>query len=163
MCRRRARRKASNGSFGKLHPDGPTHLGVRVPSFVISPFVSAGKIDRTIFDHTSILKTILVHNRARIPASTLQSFGQRVNEANDLSAVLDLNNPRQAPVPFVRRATRPPGRLGELVDFANVLELSANLLTPSEPGRWAICPPGICRWKMHQRTRAPRARRASSR
>ena len=134
--------KGEQRVFGKLHPDGPTHLGVRVPSLVISPFVSAGKIDRTIFDHTSILKTILVHNRARIPATTLQSFGQRVNEANDLSAVLDLNSPRQAPVPFVRRASRPPGRLGELVDFANVLELSANLLTPVGTGPLGNLPTG---------------------
>ena len=107
---------------------GPVYPGVRVPAFVISPFVSAGKADKTSFDHTSILKTILLHNRDRLGASTVQSFGQRVNEGNDISAVLDLTTPRQNPVPFVRRRPgRPlPGRFGHLVDFATVLELTSS-------------------------------------
>jgi len=103
---------------------------VRVPAFVVSPFVSAGKCEKTVFDHTSILKTILLHNRDRLGESVLSSFGERVNQAADLSATFDLTTPRQNPVPFVRRAPggRPgtrPGRLGELVDFASVLELSS--------------------------------------
>jgi phospholipase C len=118
-------------SFAPLIEGGPTHLGVRVPTLVVSPFVSSGKIDRTIFDHTSILKTILVHNRERLSESTLTSFGPRVSEANDLSAVLDLTVPRQAPVPFVRRRPgRTPTRFGHLVDLAGVLELSSTL-TPT--------------------------------
>jgi len=84
----------------KLHPDGPSYLGVRVPAFVISPFVSAGKIDATVFDHTAILKTILVHNRATLPGSALASFGPRVNESAHLGQVLDLSAPRQNPQPF---------------------------------------------------------------
>ena len=115
-------------TFAPLIDGGPTHLGVRVPTFVVSPLVSAHKIDRTIFDHTSILKTILVHNRGRLAESTLTSFGQRVNEANDLSAVLDLTTKRPRPVPFVRRRPgRTPPRFGDLVDFASVLELSSTL------------------------------------
>jgi len=34
------------------------------------------------------LKTILAHNREQLASSTLTSFGERVNNANDLSAVL---------------------------------------------------------------------------
>jgi phospholipase C len=118
-------------TFAPLIEGGPTHLGVRVPGFVISPLVSSHKIDRTIFDHTSILKTILVHNRGRLAQSTLTSFGQRVNEANDFSAVLDLSTKRPKPVPFVRRRPgRTPPRFGHLVDFASVLELSSTL-TPA--------------------------------
>jgi phospholipase C len=123
--------KGEPGTFAPLFDGGPTHLGVRVPTFVISPFVSAGKCDRTVFDHTSILKTILLHNRDRLGAAALTSFGERVNQANDVSAVLDLSAPRQPPVPFVRRGPgRRPPRFGHLVDFASVLELSSTL-TPA--------------------------------
>jgi phospholipase C len=112
-------------SVAPLIEGGPTFLGVRVPAFVISPFVSAGRAEKTIFDHTSILKTILLHNRSRLGESTLTSFGPRVNEGSDLSAVLDLTTPRQNPVPFVRRRpSRPPSRFGELVDFSSVLEIT---------------------------------------
>jgi phospholipase C len=124
--------KGEQVSIAPLIEGGPTHLGVRVPTFVISPFVSAGKIDRTIFDHTSILKTILLHNRGRLGESALTSFGQRVNDANDLSACLDLTTPRQTPVAFVRRRPgRTPPRFGNLVDFASVLELSSTLTLAS--------------------------------
>jgi phospholipase C len=126
-------------TFAPLIEGGPTFPGVRVPAFVISPFVSAGKAEKTIFDHTSILKTILLHNRDRLGENTLTSFGQRVNEIADLSAVLDLTTPRQNPEPFVRRRPGRPGyRFGELVDFASVLELSSSFVsgTPSttQPG-----------------------------
>jgi hypothetical protein len=106
---------------------GPTHL-VRVPTFVVSPFVSAHAKNHTIFDHTSILKTILVHNRARLSTDVMLSFGQHVNEAADLSAVLDLPNPRPRPVPFIRR--KPPGTshtFGTTVDLSTLLDLTAEL------------------------------------
>jgi phospholipase C len=32
-------------------------LGVRAPSFVVSPYVSAGSACHDVIDHTSILKT----------------------------------------------------------------------------------------------------------
>jgi phospholipase C len=84
----------------KIHPDGPSYLGVRVPAFVLSPYVSAGKTDNTVFDHTSIVKTILVHNRATLPGSVLPSFGARVNASAHLGQVLDLAAPRSSPQPF---------------------------------------------------------------
>ena len=141
--------KGEQITFGPLIEGGPTHLGVRVPTFVISPFVSAGKIDRTIFDHTSILKTILLHNRGRLAESALASFGQRVNEAHDLSAVLDLTTPRQAPVPFVRRRPgRTPTRFGHLVDFASVLELTSTLT----PASTTTTPPVVATDSTGERT-----------
>jgi phospholipase C len=120
--------KGEQRTFAKLHPDGPTHLGVRVPTFVVSPFVSAHAKNHTIFDHTAILKTILVHNRNRLSTDVLLSFGDRVNEMADLSAVLDLPNPRPSPVPFIRR--KPPGTshtLGTTVDLSTLLDLTAEL------------------------------------
>ena len=97
------------GLRSRLHPDGPECLGVRVPAFVISPYVSAGAISRTIFDHTSILKSILVHNRARLPGSVLGSFGPRVNAAAHLGQALDRDTPRQPPLPFDARRRQPVG------------------------------------------------------
>jgi phospholipase C len=115
-------------SFAKLHPDGPNYLGVRVPAFVVSPYVSAGAKNRTVFDHTSILKTILVHNRERLSDDVLLGFGERVNEAQDLSAVLDLLNARPSPEPFVRRRTRAtPPRFGTSVDLSTLLDLTASV------------------------------------
>jgi hypothetical protein len=117
-------------SFAKLHPDGPNYLGVRVPAFVVSPYVSAHSKSRTIFDHTSILKTILVHNRDKLSNDVLTGFGQRVNEAADLSAVLDLLNPRPSPQPFVRRGSRgTPPRFGAHVDLSTLLDLTASIGT----------------------------------
>jgi len=117
--------KSGLGPFPRLIKNGPTWLGVRVPAFVVSPFVSAGSISRTIFDHTSILKTILVHNRDKLSNTVILSFGERVNRANDLSVLLDLPNPRQTPVPFIRRTTNDKPRkpiFGDLVDLQSVLE-----------------------------------------
>jgi phospholipase C len=58
--------------------------GVRVPAFVISPWVARGQVTDLVFDHTSILKTIIrCFLYARPP-----DLGERVTEANDLSMVL---------------------------------------------------------------------------
>lgn len=38
---------------------GADHLGVRVPAFLVSPWVDAGKVITTQLEHTSIIKTIL--------------------------------------------------------------------------------------------------------
>jgi phospholipase C len=46
-------------SVARVHLDGADHLGVRVPAFVISPWVDAGKVINTQLEHTSIIKTIL--------------------------------------------------------------------------------------------------------
>lgn len=96
-------------SIPPLHPDGPKHMGPRVPTFVLSPYVSAGKADYTIYDHTSILKTILVHNRSKLRRSVFTSFGERVNQAAHVGQSLDLQTPRQAPQPFDPMRRRPLG------------------------------------------------------
>lgn len=71
------------------HPD-MRRLGVRVPAFLVSPRVSAGSVCHTVFDHTSILKTIF--NRF-CPA--LPDFGARVAAANDVSSAL-IRSPKPA-------------------------------------------------------------------
>jgi phospholipase C len=99
------------GPRSKLHPDGPEFLGPRVPAFILSPYISAGRAEKTVFDHTSILKTILVHNRSKLPGSVFTSFGARVNAAAHLGQALDLASPRATPRTFDPKR-RPPTRGG---------------------------------------------------
>lgn len=84
-----------------------TTYGIRVPAFVISPWVQAGQVfghgdpsDGTglFFDHTSILKTIARRFMSDFPPY----MSERYAAANDLSSVLG-NTPRQTQfLPFIR-------------------------------------------------------------
>lgn len=50
----------SPGRQVPVHLQGPSHLGVRVPALIVSPWVSRGAVSSRIFDHTSIGRTILL-------------------------------------------------------------------------------------------------------
>lgn len=63
---------------------GIDHYGVRVPTFVVSPWVDAGSVSKVVFDHTSIPKTII----RRFLHANPPDMGERVTAANDLSQVL---------------------------------------------------------------------------
>jgi phospholipase C len=69
--------------FPGLHPEGPQHLGVRVPAFVVSPWVSGGTVFHTPYDHTSIVKTIL-QRFAPDDFPIADYFGPRAAAANGL-------------------------------------------------------------------------------
>ena len=88
-----------------------TRYGVRVPAFVISPWVKPGSVSHTLFDHASIPKTILrrfcpteleaqshpsgvAHRRE---TSHPRSLSSRIADAADLGQLLTLNEPRPAP------------------------------------------------------------------
>lgn len=138
------------GTIPKLHPDGPEFLGPRVPAFIMSPYTSAGKPDHTVYDHTSILKTILVHNRAKLPRSVMAGFGPRVNWAAHLGAALDLAAPRSRPLPFDTMRWRPP-TLSPHVDIALLDDLvatdvalgSASALPPAPARTVTILPASV--------------------
>ncbi|HEY6925511.1 MAG TPA: alkaline phosphatase family protein [Steroidobacteraceae bacterium] len=71
--------------------------GVRVPAFIISPWVPAGVTTRKIapdavFDHTSILKTIVNRFAPNDPII----LSDRMAFANDLFPLLTLDQPRSA-------------------------------------------------------------------
>jgi len=72
------------------HKSGEGHYGLRVPTFVISPWVDQGKVSDVVFDHTSIAKTIA----RRFMSANPPDLGERVAAANDLSMVLR-SSPRQ--------------------------------------------------------------------
>lgn len=77
----------------KIHKDGPEFYGPRVPAFVISPWVEAAP-SNIIFDHTSIIKTILTKfNNGIIP----DEYGERVKQANHLGPLLSKVVPINAP------------------------------------------------------------------
>jgi phospholipase C len=84
--------------------------GVRVPAIVVSPFVTPRSVCNTLFDHTSIIKTILTRfcprelGRQSEPEEVIHwleeghphYMGKRVAEAADLSVLLT-DSPMVAP------------------------------------------------------------------
>jgi phospholipase C len=102
------------GRVPALHPspDPPTNfMGVRVPAIVVSPFVRAGGVCKQVFDHTSIIKTILLRWSDRFPSSVFTQFGPRVNMAADLGlALTEPVAPAQRPAPIARVKVPPAAR-----------------------------------------------------
>jgi phospholipase C len=80
--------------------------GVRVPALVISPWVELGVPSHIPFDHTSVLKTILVRFCQR--GGVLPDMGARVQAANDLGPLLSRETPRMEPLRLPRMAVRKP-------------------------------------------------------
>ena len=66
--------------------------GVRVPALVVSPFVEAG-VSHTVFDHTSLLKTILLRF-CKQPEPAIRAMGRRVAHANHLGHLLTRSTAR---------------------------------------------------------------------
>ncbi|MGN6603645.1 MAG: alkaline phosphatase family protein [Ginsengibacter sp.] len=62
-------------------------LGVRVPAVIVSPFVKKNTIDHTLYDHTSVLKTL--ENWL-----DLSSFTERDKKANSFEHLFSLDEPR---------------------------------------------------------------------
>jgi phospholipase C len=85
--------------------------GVRVPALVVSPWAGRGAVANTLFDHTTIIKTILTRfcpaelERERGTRELIHwlepghphYMGRRVAEAADLGATLNEPQPRPAP------------------------------------------------------------------
>jgi phospholipase C len=71
-------------------------LGVRVPVIVVSRFTPAGTILNQVFDHTSLLKTVM--NCFILPNDAL---GNRAREANGLEGAVNLDEARtdHPPIP----------------------------------------------------------------
>ena len=79
------------------------NYGVRVPAFLVSPWVPRGGVVKQSLDFTSILKTILV----RFCAPHKPFLSDRVSWAEDLGPALSLTQPRPLP------ANPPPIQLAE--------------------------------------------------
>jgi phospholipase C len=107
------------GKIPRVHPDGQDFMGPRVPSFVISPFVSAGAVCKDVLDHTSIIKTILLRHREKIPTEVFTQFGPRVDMIAHLGVTLDLDQPRPDAPPRLERMriAREPADPAARADF----------------------------------------------
>ena len=70
--------------------------GVRVPAFLVSPWVPQSYVATTLFDHTSLIKTILLRFCRRADES-IPNMGKRVMAANHLGGVLTERQARPAP------------------------------------------------------------------
>jgi phospholipase C len=93
------------GFYDHLQPpaaqdDSPAfrNYGVRVPGIVVSPWTERQSVSNTVYDHTSIIKTILLRF-CRRSDGTIPDMGARVNAANHLGDALPLTTPRQ-PTPL---------------------------------------------------------------
>ena len=105
--------------------------GLRVPALIVSPWVPPRSVSKTLFDHTSVIKTIMLrfcaadleHRNRRegmsawLSAGHPRYLGTRVAHANDLGALLANATPRPA-----------PARHGLIADAA------ARAAEPSAPG-----------------------------
>jgi phospholipase C len=70
--------------------------GVRVPAFIVSPFIEPNTVSHVVFDHTSLIKTILLKFCKRADGS-IPDMGKRVTNANHLGVLLTRPTPRSAP------------------------------------------------------------------
>jgi phospholipase C len=72
--------------------------GPRVPALVISPWIPRGTVSSELFDHTSIIKTILLRF-CRNADGSIPDMGARVAKANHLGGLLTLRSARPKPSP----------------------------------------------------------------
>jgi phospholipase C len=70
--------------------------GPRVPALVVSPFIPRGSVSSEIYDHTSLIKTILLRFCRKADGS-IPNLGARVANANHLGGLLTLGTARPSP------------------------------------------------------------------
>jgi phospholipase C len=82
---------------GEAEDDDPgfRRYGPRVPALVVSPWVEPRSVSHVQFDHTSLIKTILL--RFCRKNGSIPDMGKRVQAANDLGALLTASRARMAP------------------------------------------------------------------
>jgi phospholipase C len=78
-----------------------SRYGVRVPALVVSPLVGRRSFSHELFDHTSIVKTILL--RFARQGDTIPDMGKRVGAAQHLGVLLTEPGPRPPETPELYR------------------------------------------------------------
>ncbi len=86
-----------NPEVHKIHKEGENYYGLRVPAIIVSPLVKKGSSSHTVFDHTSLLKTIL-HNFIGPEATTKELLGKRTDAANSLLDLLEVRGRAEIPI-----------------------------------------------------------------
>jgi phospholipase C len=117
-----------NPSYGySTHGFTFEQYGVRVPAIVVSPRVAAGTVDHTLFDHSSVPKTL-----ERLWG--LAPLTNRDATANDVLSLLSLAAPRacptslNSPAPLLLAAKAPVSLEERALVDAQPLPLSGNLI-----------------------------------
>ncbi len=140
LPKRSASTKPGSGNKSGHKPDEKVIYGVRVPTFLVSPWVEKGDVCKTLTDHTSILKTILI----RFCGKERPFLSDRVHHAYDLGAALTLATPRDIQtsppnLPKLRaskgkRKERPIIRksqiTGENADFHEIMAVLSRMVKP---------------------------------
>lgn len=93
---------------------GIDRYGVRLPAFVVSPWVAPKQVTDVVFDHTSIIKTII----RRFLSAHPPDLGERVAAANDLSKVLQPTARQDRPSIPVPPAPAPNPALARRAELA---------------------------------------------
>ena len=105
--------------------DDQTHhvYGLRVPTFVVSPWVEPGSVSKEVYDHTSLLSTIL-HRFCPASDGSVPSMGQRADAARHVGPMLSADSPQlEAPAPPpVGDCTGAPGAPVDPEAFGMVLQ-----------------------------------------
>lgn len=85
-------------------PGSVPTLGVRVPAIVISPFTPVATVEHTVFDHTSIARTIF----ARFSPEHMPDLGARFDAASHLGVLLSSEERSSVLPTLVKPAGVPP-------------------------------------------------------
>ncbi len=80
---------APPGTPGEFAANTSIGLGFRVPTIVASPWSRGGKVNSTVFDHTSVLR--LLETRFGVEVPNLSAWRRKT--CGDLSTVLDFSAP----------------------------------------------------------------------
>jgi phospholipase C len=75
------------------HYEHLAHYGVRVPTIVVSPWVAEKSVSHTVYDHTSVIKTIL-QRFCRQSDGSIPYMTARVEAATGLGELLTEDKPR---------------------------------------------------------------------
>ena len=94
--------------------------GVRVPAFVVSPWVVPKSVSKTVYDHTSLLSTILKRFCAGSTGAP-PSMGARADHANDVGPLLSNASPTPVEVPPALTLTNSPTPTRDPNAFGSVL------------------------------------------
>ncbi len=109
-----------------LPPSGYRQLGPRVPTFVVSPYVSPQTVSSVVYEHASIAATIL----RRFCSPSPPRMSPRADATNDLREVFDRATPRPRAdyQPMLARLGARPGRV--VRDHRTERRSTARLVVP---------------------------------
>src|SRR5438046_2472316 len=105
--------------------------GVRVPAIVASPLTERESVSNVVYDHTSIIKTILLRF-CQTANGQIPDMGARVNNANHPGATLTLPTARQ-PTPLASYQHAVDAITAWRAQFFRSRILMEPITTPADP------------------------------